>query len=57
MRVLSRRMMRFWYLASVAAQAMLKRMSRNDEATIVFHECFSACCRDIRNLSASLARP
>ena len=32
-------------------------MSQNDEATIVFHECFRAGCRDMRNLSASLARP
>ena len=31
--------MRFWYSASVAAHAMLKRMSQKDEATIVFHEC------------------
>ena len=30
------------YSASVAAHAMLKRMSQNDEATIVFHECFRA---------------
>ncbi len=54
--VLSWRMMWFWYSASVAAHAMLKRMSQNDEATIVFHECFRASCRDMRNLSASLAR-
>ena len=47
----------FWYSASVAAHAMLKRMSQNDDATIVFHECFRAGCCDIRNLSASLARP
>ena len=40
-----------------AVHAMLKRMSQNDEATIVFHECFRAGCRDMRNLSASLARP
>jgi len=40
--VLSWRMMRFWYSASVAAHAMLRRMSQNDEATIVFHVCFSA---------------
>ena len=38
--MLSWRMMRFWYSASVAAHAMLKRMSQNDEATIVFYECF-----------------
>jgi len=35
----------------------LKRMSQNDEATIVFHECFRAGCCDMKNLSASLARP
>ena len=29
----------------------------NDEATIVFHECFRAGCCGMRNLSASLARP
>ena len=43
--------------ASVAAHTILKCMSQNDEATIVFHECFRAGCRDMRNLSASLARP
>jgi len=32
-----------------------KRMSQNDEATIVFHECFRAGCCDMRNFS--LARP
>ena len=53
--MLSWRMMQFWYSASVAAHAMLKRMSQNDEATIVFHVCFSAGCCDMRNLSASLA--
>jgi len=36
---------------------MLKRMSQNDEATIVFHEYLRAGCCDMRNLSASLARP
>ena len=35
--------------ASVAARAMLKRMSQNDEVR-------AGCC-DMRNLSASLARP
>ena len=55
--MLSWRMMRFWYSASVAARAMLKRMSKNDDATIVFHECFRAGCHDMRKLSASLARP
>ena len=45
--MLSWRMMRFWYSASVAAHAMLKRMSQNDEATIVFHECFRAGCCDM----------
>ena len=54
--MLSWRMMRFWYSASVAAHAMLKRMSQNDEAIIVFHECFRDGCRDMRNLSASLDR-
>ena len=39
--VLSWRMMRFWYSASVAAHAMLKRMSQNDDAIIVFHECLT----------------
>ena len=55
--MLSGRMMRFWYSASVAAHVMHKRMSKNDEASIVFHVCFSAGCCDMRNLSASLARP
>ena len=57
--MLSWRMMRFWYSAYpyVAAHAMLKHMSQNDKATIVFHECFRAGCRDMRNLSASLALP
>jgi len=49
-------MMWFWYSASVAAHAMLKRMPQNDEATIVFYVCFTAGCCNIRNLSASLAR-
>jgi len=31
--------------------------AQNDEATIVFHECFRACSCDMRNLSASSARP
>ena len=35
--------------AFVAAHAMLKRMSQNDEDTIVFHECFRAGCCDMRN--------
>jgi len=39
-------MMRFWYSASVAAHA--KRMSHNDEVTILFHECFRDGCCDIR---------
>jgi len=30
---------------------------QNDEATIVFYEYLRAGCRDMRNLSASLARP
>ena len=37
--------------------AMLKRMSQNDEAIIVFHEYLRAGCFDMKNLSASLARP
>ena len=45
-------MMRFWNSASVAAYAMLRRMSQKDEATIVFHEYFNAGCCDMRNLSA-----
>ena len=36
------KMMRFWYSVSVAAHAMLKRMSQNDKAAIMFHVCFSA---------------
>ena len=44
LRVMSWRMMRFWYLESVAANAILKRMPQNDEATVVFHECFRAGC-------------
>ena len=40
-----------------AAHAMLRRMSQNDEATIVFHEYFNAGCCDMRNLSALIARP
>jgi hypothetical protein len=60
LRVLPWRMMRFWHSASVAVHALLKRMSQNDEATIVFHEpgrvLHSDFC-DMRNLSASLARP
>ena len=43
--------------ASVAAHAMLRRMSLKDEATIVFHEYFNAGCCDMRNLSAPFARP
>jgi len=31
-------MMRFWYSASVAVHAMLKRMSQNDEATIALRQ-------------------
>jgi len=38
--MLSWRMMR-WYSTSVAANAMLKRMSQKDEATIVFVSCFT----------------
>jgi len=41
----------------LGVRGMLKRMSQNDEASIVFHECFRAGCCDMRNLSASLARP
>ena len=33
------------------------RVSQNDEATIVFHECFRAGYRDMRNLSATMAWP
>ena len=50
-------MMRFWNSASVAAHAMLRRMSQNDEVIIVFHVYFSAGCCDMRNLSASFAQP
>ena len=42
--MLSWRMMRFWYSASMAAHAMLKRVSQNDEAPIVFHEYLRAGC-------------
>ena len=35
-------MMRFWNSASVAAHAMLKRISQNDEVTKVFQVYFSA---------------
>ena len=38
----------------IRGRAMLKRMSQNDVAPIVFHECFRAGCCDMRNLSASL---
>ena len=48
---------RFWNSASVAAHAMLRRMSQKDEATNVFHEYFNAGCCDMRNLSAPFARP
>ena len=51
LRVLSRRKMRFWYSASVAAYALLKRMAQNDDTTIVFHVCLRAGCCDIRNFS------
>ena len=47
----------FWNSASVAAHAMLKRISQNDEDTMVFQVYFSAGCCDMRNLSASFARP
>ena len=36
------------------AQAHVRQ---NDKATIVFRMCFSAGCCDMKNLSASLARP
>ena len=36
-------------LGTVTTHAMLKRMSQNDEAAIVFHECFRAGCPDMRN--------
>jgi len=36
---------------------MLKRMSQNDEATIVFHECFRARCRDMRNSARTDSAP
>ena len=55
--MLSRRRMRFRYLASVAAHAMLKRISQNDDATIVFHVCLRAGCCDMRNFTTSLGRP
>jgi len=55
--VLSWRMMRFWYSASVAAHATLKRMSQNDEANIAFHVCLRAGWCDMGNLSASMAQP
>ena len=37
--------------------AMLKRITQNDEGTMVFQVYFSAGCCDMRNLSASFARP
>jgi len=43
--------------ASVAAQAILNRISQNDDATIVFHEYLRAGCCDMRSFSTSLARP
>jgi hypothetical protein len=49
--------MRFWNSASVAAHAMLRRISQNDEVTIVFQVYLSAGCCDKRNLSAPFARP
>ncbi len=36
----SRMMMRFWNSASVAVHATLRRMSQNDDATMVFHVYF-----------------
>ena len=54
---MSWRMMRFWYSASLAAHAMLKRMSQNDEATVVFHECFRASCCDVRNSARTDSTP
>ena len=42
---------------SVAAHAMLTRISHVDDATIVFHVCLRAGCCDKRNFSTSLARP
>ena len=46
---LSVRMIRLWNSASVAAHAMLKRISQNDEVTKVFQVYFSAGCCDMRN--------
>ena len=41
----------------LCVRAMLKRISQNDEDTMVFQVYFSAGCCDMRNLSASFARP
>ena len=43
-------------LCAVAAHAMLKRISQNDEVTKVFQVNFRAGCCDMRYLPASLAR-
>ena len=48
-------MIRFWYSASVATHATLRRMSQKEDATMVFQEqCSSDCCR-ISNLPAAFA--
>ena len=44
-------------LGICGAHAMLKRISQNDDATIVFHVCLRAGCCDMKNSSTSLARP
>ena len=41
----------------VKDDAMLKRISQNDEVTKMFQVYFSAGCCDMRNLSAPFARP
>jgi hypothetical protein len=45
------------YSTSVAAHAMLKRTSQNDDATNVFHVCLRAGSCNLRNFSTTLARP
>ena len=44
-------------VVSVAAHAMLKRMSQKDDAIAVFYVCLRAGFYNMRNLPASLARP
>ena len=52
----SRMVMRFWNSASVAVHATLRRMSQNDDATMVFHVYFISGCCVIWNLPAAFSR-